>query len=134
MSDEEKVSKKKKVELDEDVLEMSDVYEQLAGALKDCVIPPTPDCVEAMAVSLLIDRRQKGRATAHADAQKAGNVAPSNASAGSAKNSENERECPICHTILTRKFKEGGSPRGYFSCKNDKVFVNDDGKTVPWSR
>lgn len=129
MPEEEK--KKKNVKLDEDVAEMCDVYCQIAGELAEQKIVTTPDAIEAMAVSLLIDRKQTKRATARQTQPNA----PSNPSAGSTPNMvENERECPSCHAILVRKFKEGGSPRGYFSCTTCKCFVNDDGKTVAWKK
>lgn len=121
--------KKKNAKLDEDVAEMCDVYDQIAGQLKEAAIPPTPDAIEAMAVSLLIDRRQMKRMTAAKPSS-----APANTSAGKTEMLANERECPSCHAILVRKFKQGGSPRGYFSCNSCKCFVNDDGKTVAWTK
>jgi hypothetical protein len=125
--------KEEKPHLDEDTAEMADIYSQLADTLVGCVIPPTPDAVEAMAVSIVIGRGQKKNADKYA--QKQQSSAPTKPSAGASNAPlDNEKECPGCHTVLVRKFKQGGRPSGYFSCTTCKAFVNDDGTLVKWSR
>jgi len=127
------VEKKDRPDLDEDVKEMVDIYEQLAAELVGSKIPPTPDAVEAMAVSITIGRGQKKNAEKYA--QKSQTSTPAKSSAGASNAPlDNEKECPGCHTVLVRKFKQGGRPSGYFSCTVCKAFVNDDGTLVKWSR
>jgi hypothetical protein len=133
---EEKESKKKKAEFDEDVSEMADIYDQLARLLVDSAIKPTPDGVEAMAVSLVIGRNEnKRRDDVKKDAKKREETVkpetPTNTSAApSVASSDTERICPTCGTVLIKKYGKNG--RGYFSCGTCKQFVNDDGKLVPW--
>jgi len=125
--------KEEKPHLDVDVAEMVDIYTQLATELAECKIPPTPDAVEAMAVSITIGRGQKKNAEKYA--QKPQSSAPTKSSAGTSNAPlDNERECPGCHTVLVRKFKQGGRPSGYFSCTQCRAFVNDDGTLVKWNR
>jgi hypothetical protein len=125
--------KEDKPHLDEDVAEMADIYNQLADTLADCKISPTPDAVEAMAVSIVIGRGQKKNAEKYAQKQQSSTPAKSSAGASNAP-LDNEKECPGCHTVLVRKFKQGGRLSGYFSCTQCKAFVNDDGTLVKWTR
>jgi ribosomal protein S27AE len=122
------VEEKKKKEFDDDVLEMAEVFEQLSKLLEK--VSTTPDALEAMAVSVLINRREKERWTARQTPTPTPQSAPTNASAG--KKLDNEKECPTCHSVLVRRFKEGGSARGYFSCGKCHQYVNEDGSTKAW--
>jgi len=141
MVEEKEEKKKKNPKLyDVDVAEMADVYAQLIKCLEEAQVSimPTPDALEAMVVSLCINRENQKRADAR-NAQENKPVskpvsAPTNTSAGSQSGTlPNEKECPTCHAVLMRKFPKDGRPsRGFFSCGKCGHYVNEDGSTKAW--
>jgi predicted RNA-binding Zn-ribbon protein involved in translation (DUF1610 family) len=142
MTEEKKSEKPQKKEtplLDEDVLELADVYMQLARELSgdDCPIKPTADALEAMAVSICINRQnQKRMDVREAQVVKESKGAQTAPVGGGAKQTgaiANEMECPTCGSVLMRRFPKDGRPsKGYFSCTKCRQYVNEDGSTKPW--
>jgi hypothetical protein len=148
MSD-EKESKKKKPTYDLDVAEMADIYAQLSKILDEAEVSvkPTADAIEAMAVSICIARegrkksddylkREMARTAQQNKPTTTTTTAPTNVSAATPSEPDpNQKMCPTCQTVLTRRYPKDGRPsKGFFSCGKCKQYVNEDGTTNPWKQ
>lgn len=106
-----------------DVFELADLYAQLEFLLRNVKkIPPTAEAIEAMAVSLFIQRNR--------DKQPAASGKARSSTGSSDSGAPNDKKCPDCGRMV-KATKSGRTGKYYYKCPECNVFVNRDGTTTP---